>query len=245
MKHTASEKTISALVEFAPDAIILADRDGNIVFVNSQTEKMFGFSKAELLGKTLEVLLPERFRRSHVAHRAGYAAAPRPRPMGSGLTLFGRRSTGAEFPVDVTLSHLETEDGFFIISAIRDISERRRAEELLQSTLKELADFKAALDEHAILAITDPQGRITYANEQFCRLSKYSREELLGQDHRILNSGYHAKEFMRQMWGTITAGRVWRGEVRNRAKDGSFYWVDATIVPFLGDDGKPARYATP
>jgi PAS domain S-box-containing protein len=106
----------------------------------------------------------------------------------------------------------------------------------------ELSDYKDALNEAAIIALTDQKGIIKEVNSNFCKLSKYSEGELIGQDHRIINSGYHPKEFISDLWETIAKGKIWKGEIKNKAKDGTFYWVDTTIVPFLDGEGKPYRY---
>ncbi|PJW17367.1 bifunctional diguanylate cyclase/phosphodiesterase [Geobacillus sp. WSUCF-018B] len=122
--------------------------------------------------------------------------------------------------------------------------ELKDLESKLQHTLRKLESIQKALDESTIVVITDQTGKITYVNEAFCRISQYSREELIGNTHRIVNSGYHSREFFKHMWKTIGTGKIWRGEIKNKAKDGSYYWVQSTIVPFLDERGKPYQYVS-
>jgi PAS domain S-box-containing protein len=135
----------------------------------------------------------------------------------------------------------------------KEIEQRKEAEEryrrlnagldrIVAERTAEISDYKYALDESSILAITDQKGIIKHVNDNFCRISKYNRDELVGQDHRIINSGYHSKGFIRHLWVTIGSGKIWKGELKNKAKDGSTYWVDTTIVPFLNEAGKPRQY---
>ena len=125
-----------------------------------------------------------------------------------------------------------------------DISEIKNTEAALQKTIKELSDYKIALDVSSIVSKTDPNGIINFVNDNFCKVSKYSREELIGQDHRIINSGFHSKEFIENMWQTIFNGNIWRGDICNKAKDGITYWVESTIVPFINEEGKIWQYVS-
>ncbi len=115
-------------------------------------------------------------------------------------------------------------------------------EEKLEKILKDTLEINYVLDLNSIIAITDKKGIITYVNQKFCEISKYSREELIGQNHRIINSGYHPRDFFAHMWKTIASGKTWKGDIKNKAKDGTHYWVETVITPILGEDGKPVEY---
>ncbi len=215
--------------------VSITDHRGRIIDVNAGFCRISGFDREELIGQDHGIL------NSGVHPRAFWVGMWR--TIASGRAWRGevcnRAKDGSLYWVDSTITPSFGADGKpeKYVSIRIDITARKKAEQ-------DVAAMRAALDEHAIVSIADTSGRILDVNTGFCRISGYERAELLGEDHRVLNSGVHPQSFWTEMWRTITAGRVWRREVCNRAKDGSLYWVDSTIVPYPGPDGKPEKYVS-
>ena len=236
-----SEERFRHAFDDAPIGIALVSPTGSWLRVNHVLCQMLGYSSAELLATDFQHLThPEDLEKDWQSVQQVLAGDIPTYQMEK--RYFHKTGATVHAMLSVSLVRNHTGQPLYFISQIENITQRKLAEARLRDSYREIEDLKTAMDEHAVVAITDTAGKIIYANDKFCAISKYSRAELLGQDHRLVNSGHHPREFMRDLWTTIAQGRVWRGEIKNRAKDGSLYWVDATIVPFLDADGKPFQY---
>lgn len=230
-KRRRGEKEMATVLNRMSDSVISLNKEWRYTFLNDAALATHPQGRQAILGKLMWEVHPQ-IRES--AFWEGYEKAMTTQTVVEVESLFGPLNTWFSARI------YPSDNGITIF--YKDITQAKQAEQQLAQTIRELTDYKVALDESSIVAITDQKGTILHANDNFCRISGFTRAELIGQDHRIINSGYHPKSFIRDLWMTIANGFIWRGELKNRAKDGTIYWVDTTIVPFANEAGKPYRY---
>jgi PAS domain S-box-containing protein len=241
----------SELLETLPDAIVAVDRDGTIVQVNTQTQELFGYLRDELIGQKVEMLVPESYRRHHHHHRESFAAAPKTRRMGANLDLYGRRRNGSEFPVEISLSPVSTADGMFVLSAIRDISDRKRIaeelrraqEELHQRTAEQLGEYRTRLasivdtSEDAIIG-KDLNGIITSWNKGAERIYGYAPEEVVGKHISLLTPGDRPDEISEILQKIARGESTEHYESVRVTKDGRHLSVSISVSPLQNEAGE-------
>ncbi|MFA4134633.1 MULTISPECIES: EAL domain-containing protein [unclassified Brevibacillus] len=231
---------LSALEESS--VISITDEKGIITYVNHNFCQLSKFNREELIGKSHNIVDSGFHPRNYF--KSLWDTISRGKVWKGEMK--NRGKDGTEYWLSMTLVPFMNDSGFLYqyVAIGTDITKRKLMEESLAKTMKDLHDIKNALDESSIVAITDDKGVITYVNDKFCEISRYEVDELVGNTHRVINSRYHSKSFFKLMWETIKQGRVWKGEVKNRAKDGTEYWMNTTIVPFLDDRGVPYQYVS-
>jgi len=230
-KRKRKEKELETVFNRINDSVVSVDNNWRYTFLNDTALSTHPLGKAETLGKVIWDVHPEM---EGTIFWNKYHEAMQEKKVVEIEDYYA--------PMDIWFSVkvYPSADGLTIF--YKDITKAKKSEQRLMQSLREVSDYKFALDESSIVAITDHRGIIDHVNDNFCKISKYTAEELIGQDHRIINSGHHPKEFIKNLWVTIANGKIWKGELKNKAKDGSYYWVDTAIVPFLNEQGKPYQY---
>ncbi len=233
------ESYYRCIVETASEGVWMFDSASKTTFANTRMAEMLGYTVDEILGRSLFEFIDGESREIAESYVQRRKQGIRERH-----DFKFTRKDGSHLWAIVSATPMFDSKGEFcgVLRMITDISDRKQAEAELRQTLQELEFEKFALDQSAIVSTTNQFGIISYVNDQFCEILKYDRAELIGKTHKIVNSGYHSPEFFQQLWSTISQGNVWRGEIKNQAKDGTYFWLDTTIVPFLNSRGEPHQY---
>jgi PAS domain S-box-containing protein len=225
-----------------PLAVIEWDQSARVIQWSSKAEEIFGWQAEDAVGRNMQIDISheEDGEKVFLMMEGLKMGKPSRNPQQFRHYTKDKRMLYCEWYNSI----LRDENGEVkaILSLVRDVTEIRMAEEELRKSFKMISDYKIALDESSIVGITDPQGLFTYVNDNFCTASGFSKDELIGHDHRILNTGLHSTEFMTDKWTRISGGKIWRGEINNRTKEGSDFWVDMTIIPFLDENGQPIQF---
>jgi len=247
--HSHYREYLQSILDHTTDAIVTLDEQGVVSTFNRAAEEIFAYSASDIVGQNISLIMPEPHCSQYLIDLERYHSTGITYVLNRRFEHAVLRKDASYFEASIVFSVVTSRKGMLFILVIHDVSAIKRQElklregyMLTQKALAELQHQKYALDQHSIVAETDARGRIIYANEKFCQISGYSQAELLGQDHVIINSGHHPKGFFKEMYRTVSKGKVWRNEVCNRAKDGHLYWVDTTVTPFMGDNGKPQSY---
>ncbi len=240
-KAEEKERFQSNLLNIVTQAAISINAFGIINFWNKAATEIYGWTAEEALGKNAYSLISTKRKEGDTMEIMEELAMNNSSNENEYVV---KHKDGHIFSVFACLSPIYDKKGKFegVLEVSLDITGRIKEEEKLREINKELSDYKYALDESSIVAITNQKGTIQYVNDNFCKISQFSPEELIGQDHRMINSGYYSKEYIRNMWKTISRGKIWKGELKNKAKDGSIYWVETIITPFLDKSEKPYQY---
>ncbi|MDO8369151.1 MAG: EAL domain-containing protein [Candidatus Nitrotoga sp.] len=250
MELAEIDTRLRIIIDAAPDAVVLMNSEGILTGWNGQAEKIFGWTREETIGHMLhDMIIPPQYRNAHIQGLKHFLVSGEGPALNKRIEITGLHRDGHEFAIELAISPVQQKDKYEFCAFIHDITARKetqslllRAKESAERSSAELISYIQAIDQHALVSVSDPSGRIIQANDKFCEVSGYSREEMLGHDHRIVNSGIHPSVFFVEMWAIIARGDIWRGEICNRAKSGALYWVDSAIVPLKDANGQIVRY---
>ena len=245
LELTESKEWYNQTLSSVGDGVIAIDTDGIITFINQKANQLTGFADGEALGQHVDLIV--RMRNEHSKNKVtnpAIEAIDRDEIVFLASDTILIKKDRTEIFIDHSGSPIHNRDNKIIgaVLIFRDITKNKTAENKTKNLLKELSNLQFSINQSAIIATTDLEGNIKYVNDKFCELSQYQRHELLGQNHRIINSGFHSKAFFVDLWETISNGNVWSGEIQNKSKDGTFYWVDCTITPLMDEEGKLYEY---